>query len=78
MQADIALWKSRDGLTKDERRVHQAQPSDSSPAGESLVAQQYRAGYLRHLTNPSAASICCGNASKRAVHTLHFNISLKA
>jgi ribonucleoside-diphosphate reductase beta chain len=45
MQADIALWKSRDGLTEDERRAIKRNLGFFA-ASESARRQQYRAGDL--------------------------------
>ena len=51
MQADIALWKSRDGLTEDERRAIKRNLGFFA-ASESLVANNIVLAIYRHLTNP--------------------------
>src|SRR5262245_38869335 len=51
MQADIALWKSRDGLTGDERRTIKRNLGFFA-ASESLVANNIVLAIYRHLTNP--------------------------
>ncbi len=65
MQADIALWKSRDGLTEDERRAIKrnlgffaASESRSSPTiscWRSIATSPIR----------NAGNICCGSRSRR-------------
>jgi ribonucleoside-diphosphate reductase beta chain len=51
MQADIALWKSRDGLTEDERRMLKRNLGFFA-ASESLVANNIGLAIYRHLPNP--------------------------
>src|SRR5213596_3715905 len=51
MQADIALWKSRDGLSEDERRAVKRNLGFFA-ASESLVANNIVLAIYRHLTNP--------------------------
>ena len=51
MQADIALWKSRDGLTEEERRTIERNLGFFA-ASESLVANNIVLAIYRHLTNP--------------------------
>ena len=67
MQADIALWKSRDGLTEDERRAIKRNLGFFA-ASESLVANNIVLAIFRHLTNPESGSICCGRPSRRPSH----------
>src|SRR6185437_14240110 len=50
MQADIALWKSKDGLTDDERRMIKRNLGFFA-ASESLVANNIVLAIYRHLTN---------------------------
>src|SRR5579859_6971650 len=56
MQADIALWKSRDGLTDDERRAIKRNLGFFA-ASESLVANNIVLAIYRHLTNPECRQI---------------------
>ena len=51
MQADIALWKSRDGLTEDERRMVKRNLGFFA-ASESLVANNIVLAIYRQLANP--------------------------
>ncbi len=51
MQADIALWRSRDGLTDDERLMIKSNLGFFA-ASESLVANNIVLAIYRHLTNP--------------------------
>ncbi len=51
MQADIALWKSPDGLSQDERRAIKRNLGFFA-ASESLVANNIVLAIYRHLTNP--------------------------
>ena len=67
MQADIALWKSRDGLTEDERRADQAQ-SRLLRGLRKPRRQQHRAGDLPPSDQPgmpaiSAAAIVRGGGA---------------
>ena len=72
MQADIALWKSRDGLTEDERRADQAQPRLLRRVRESLVANNIVLAIYRHLTNPECRQYLLRQAFEEAVHTHTF------
>ena len=51
MQADIALWKSKDGLSEDERRMLKRNLGFFA-ASEILVANNIVLAIYRHLTNP--------------------------
>jgi len=62
MQADIALWNQRRS-TEDERP--RVKPTSESSRLRSLVANNIVLAIYPHLTNPDAASICCGNPSRR-------------
>jgi ribonucleoside-diphosphate reductase beta chain len=57
MQADIALWKSNDGLTPEERHTVKRNLGFFA-ASESLVANNIVLAIYRHLTNPE----CCSYA----------------
>jgi ribonucleoside-diphosphate reductase beta chain len=71
MQADIALWKSRDGLTDDERRMIKRNLGFFA-ASESLVANNIVLAIYRHLTNPECRQYLLRQAFEEAVHTHTF------
>ena len=71
MQADIALWKSRDGLTEDERRCIKRNLGFFATA-ESLVANNIVLAIYRHLTNPECRQYLLRQAFEEAVHTHTF------
>ncbi len=71
MQADIALWKSRDGLTEDERHAIKRNLGFFA-ASESLVANNIVLAIYRHLTNPECRQYLLRQAFEEAVHTHTF------
>jgi len=71
MQADIALWKSADGLTEDERRMVKRNLGFFA-ASESLVANNIVLAIYRHLTNPECRQYLLRQAFEEAVHTHTF------
>src|SRR6201991_1001032 len=71
MQADMALWKSRDGLTEDERRAIKRNLGFFA-ASESLVANNIVLAIYRHLTNPECRQYLLRQAFEEAVHTHTF------
>jgi ribonucleoside-diphosphate reductase beta chain len=71
MQADIALWKSRDGLSDDERRAIKRNLGFFA-ASESLVANNIVLAIYRHLTNPECRQYLLRQAFEEAVHTHTF------
>ncbi|PVE22058.1 ribonucleotide-diphosphate reductase subunit beta [Microvirga sp. KLBC 81] len=71
MQADIALWKSRDGLTEDERRMVKRNLGFFA-ASESLVANNIVLAIYRQLTNPECRQYLLRQAFEEAVHTHTF------
>jgi ribonucleoside-diphosphate reductase beta chain len=71
MQADIALWKSRNGLTDDERRMIKRNLGFFA-ASESLVANNIVLAIYRHLTNPECRQYLLRQAFEEAVHTHTF------
>ena len=77
MQADIALWKSRDGLTEDERRAIKRNLGFFA-ASESLVANNIVLAIYRHLTNPECRQYLLRQAFEEAVHTHTFSTSSRA
>jgi len=71
MQADIALWKSPNGLTADERRSIKRNLGFFA-ASESLVANNIVLAIYRHLTNPECRQYLLRQAFEEAVHTHTF------
>jgi ribonucleoside-diphosphate reductase beta chain len=71
MQADIALWKSKDGLTEDERRMLKRNLGFFA-ASESLVANNIVLAIYRHLTNPECRQYLLRQAFEEAIHTHTF------
>lgn len=71
MQADIALWRSRDGLTEDERLMMKRNLGFFATA-ESLVANNLVLAVYRHLTNPECRQYLLRQAFEEAVHTHTF------
>ena len=71
MQADIALWKSPNGLTPDERRAIKRNLGFFA-ASESLVANNIVLAIYRHLTNPECRQYLLRQAFEEAVHTHTF------
>lgn len=71
MQADIALWKSPNGLTTDERRAIKRNLGFFA-ASESLVANNIVLAIYRHLTNPECRQYLLRQAFEEAVHTHTF------
>ena len=71
MQADIALWKSANGLTADERRAIKRNLGFFA-ASESLVANNIVLAIYRHLTNPECRQYLLRQAFEEAVHTHTF------
>lgn len=67
MQADIALWKSDDGLTGDERFMLKRNLGFFATA-ESLVANNVVLAVYRHLTNPECRQYLLRQAFEEAVH----------
>lgn len=71
MQADIALWKSANGLTAEERRAIKRNLGFFA-ASESLVANNIVLAIYRHLTNPECRQYLLRQAFEEAVHTHTF------
>jgi ribonucleoside-diphosphate reductase beta chain len=71
MQADIALWKSPNGLTTDERHAIRRNLGFFA-ASESLVANNIVLAIYRHLTNPECRQYLLRQAFEEAVHTHTF------
>ncbi|HVV09577.1 ribonucleotide-diphosphate reductase subunit beta [Amycolatopsis sp.] len=71
MQADIALWKSRDGLTDDERLMLKRNLGFFATA-ESLVANNLVLAVYQRITNPECRQYLLRQAFEEAVHTHTF------
>ncbi|SEO48159.1 ribonucleotide-diphosphate reductase subunit beta [Aquisalimonas asiatica] len=71
MQADIALWKSRDGLTDDERAMIMRNLGFFA-SSESLVANNVVLAIYRYITNPECRQYLLRQAFEEAVHTHTF------
>lgn len=68
MNADIALWKSQDGLTEDERRIVMRNLGFFSTA-DSLVANNLALAVYRLITNPECRQYILRQAFEEAIHT---------
>lgn len=68
MTADIALWKSPDGLTEDERRIVMRNLGFFSTA-DSLVANNLVLTTYRLITNPECRQYILRQAFEEAIHT---------
>ena len=68
MTADIALWKSEDGLTEDERVVIKRNLGFFSTA-DSLVANNLVLAIYRLITNPECRQYLLRQAFEEAIHT---------
>ena len=68
MTADIALWKSKDGLTDDERRLVMRSLGYFSTA-DSLVANNLALAIYRLITNPECRQYILRQAFEEAIHT---------
>ncbi len=68
MTADVATWKSADGLTEDERRIVLRSLGYFSTA-DSLVANNLVLAMYRHITNPECRQYLLRQAFEEAIHT---------
>ncbi len=68
MSADVALWKSNDGLTADERMIIERNLGFFSTA-DSLVANNLVLAVYRHITNPECRQYLLRQAFEEALHT---------
>ncbi|MDJ0873501.1 MAG: ribonucleotide-diphosphate reductase subunit beta, partial [Gammaproteobacteria bacterium] len=68
MSADIALWKSPNGLTEDERLIIKRNLGFFSTA-DSLVANNLVLAVYRHITNPECRQYLLRQAFEEALHT---------
>ncbi len=68
MATDVELWKSRDGLSEDERRMVLWNLGFFSTA-ESLTANNIVLTIYKHITNPECRQYLLRQAFEEAVHT---------
>lgn len=68
MSADVALWKSANGLTEDERLIIERSLGFFSTA-DSLVANNLVLAVYRHITNPECRQYLLRQAFEEALHT---------
>jgi ribonucleoside-diphosphate reductase beta chain len=68
MTADIALWKSEDGLTEDERTIVKRNLGFFSTA-DSLVANNLVLALYRLITNPECRQYILRQSLEEAIHT---------
>lgn len=68
MSADVALWKSTDGLTEDERIIIERTLGFFATA-DSLVANNLVLAVYRHITNPECRQYLLRQAFEEALHT---------
>ncbi|MBX2807679.1 MAG: ribonucleotide-diphosphate reductase subunit beta [Cellvibrionaceae bacterium] len=68
MTADIALWKNKEGLSEDERRIVMRSLGYFSTA-DSLVANNLVLAIYRHITNPECRQYLLRQAFEEAIHT---------
>lgn len=68
MTADVALWKSADGLSDDERRIVMRSLGYFSTA-DSLVANNLVLAIYRLITNPECRQYILRQAFEEAIHT---------
>ena len=68
MAKDIALWKSKDGLTDDERVIIKRNLGFFSTA-DSLVANNLVLAVYKHITNPECRQYILRQAFEEALHT---------
>ena len=68
MTADVATWRSKDGLTEDERRIVMRSLGYFSTA-DSLVANNLVLAIYRLITNPECRQYLLRQAFEEAIHT---------
>lgn len=68
MSGDVALWKSNDGLTADERMIIERNLGFFATA-DSLVANNLVLAVYRHITNPECRQYLLRQAFEEALHT---------
>ena len=68
MTADVALWKDKNGLTEDEKRIVMRNLGFFSTA-DSLVANNIVLSVYKHITNPECRQYLLRQALEEAIHT---------
>ncbi|HRA43319.1 MAG TPA: ribonucleotide-diphosphate reductase subunit beta, partial [Gammaproteobacteria bacterium] len=68
MSPDVALWKSANGLTEDERDIIERNLGFFATA-DSLVANNLVLAVYRHITNPECRQYLLRQAFEEALHT---------
>ena len=68
MTADVALWKSKDGLSEQERLIVMRNLGFFSTA-DSLVANNIVLSVYKHITNPECRQYLLRQALEEAIHT---------
>jgi len=68
MTTDVALWKSRDGLSEQERMIVMRNLGFFSTA-DSLVANNIVLSVYKHITNPECRQYLLRQALEEAIHT---------
>ncbi len=68
MTADVALWKSKDGLSEQERMIVMRNLGFFSTA-DSLVANNIVLSVYKHITNPECRQYLLRQAMEEAIHT---------
>ena len=68
MTGDIALWKSEEGLSEDERKIIMRSLGFFSTA-DSLVANNLVLSVYKHLTNPECRQYLLRQSFEEAIHT---------
>ena len=68
MTADVALWKDKNGLTEDERRIVMRNLGFFSTA-DSLVANNIVLSVYKHITIPECRQYLLRQALEEAIHT---------
>ena len=68
MTADVALWKSKDGLSEQERMIVMRNLGFFSTA-DSLVANNIVLSLYKHITNPECRQYLLRQALEEAIHT---------
>ncbi len=68
MTADVALWKSSEGLSEDERTIVKRSLGFFSTA-DSLVANNLVMAIYRHITNPECRQYLLRQSFEEAIHT---------
>ncbi|MEY4194122.1 MAG: hypothetical protein RLZZ226_490 [Pseudomonadota bacterium] len=77
MTSDIALWKSSDGLTEDERTIIKRNLGFFSTA-DSLVANNLVLAVYRHITNPECRQYLLRQAFEEALHTHAYQYAIES